>query len=490
MPFELHRPEISITSYGAVGGTVTGSCHVFESGHLGNGEYNKVVVDCGIFQGKGDLAHMKVKNGRGYEALSAVAEGDPPILDTHGHIDHMGLLPILYQRGCNSLIYTTEETRKLMEVNLTRSANIQKKRKYFGPLCFGPEDVAKTLAHVQVVKPFENIPISRDKKIEAVFCLNGHIPGSTSILIRDKSSGKNILFTGDIGRPNQQVTGGYNRFSSQYPQDPIDILITEATCFGDTPMPFKKREAHFQNEINNAFGRGNTVLMPCIQHRYMENLEIIRKSQRDGKIPSDIVFFRDGPALTDISDIYKHFDPDYFTTRYGDDPEFYNAESSGQRFHLDNLQTIRSHNDSKQFFNDSRFRGKKTIVFASGGMGDDGRAYDYFRRGFTSYPDKSVLFSCYQVEGTMGADLLEKQNNPDYRGARVVKLEGGSSHATGEGEIFGYFRRFNLIDLKTVVIVHGDDRARNLMESGIKQTDFGERVSVKLPDIGERVDLV
>lgn len=490
MSIELRRPELSLTSYGAAGGTVTGSCHVFESGHHGSGEYNKVVVDCGIFQGIGDVAQMNIKKARGYEAIKAIIVSNPPILETHGHIDHMGFLPTLFRHGCNSLIYTTEETRKLMEVNLTRSANIQKKRRDSGPFSFGPEDVAKTLDHVQVVKPFEEIPVSRDKKIEAVFCSNGHIPGSASILIRDKSSGKNILFTGDIGRPNQQVTGGYNRFSSLYPQDPVDVLITESTCFGDTPIPFKKREAQFQNEINSAFQHGNTVLMPCIQHRYMENLEIIRKSQEDRKIPSDITFYRDGPALVDIADIYKGFSPDYFTTRYGDDSEFYDTESSSQRFHLSNLHTIRRHNDLKLFFNDSRFCDKKTIIFASGGMGDDGRACDYFMRGFASQPDKSVIFSCYQVEGTVGSDLLNKQNNPNYQGARVVKLEGGSSHATGEGEIFGYFRRFNLTDLKTVVVVHGDNDSRKLMESGIKQTEFGERVTVKLPNIKERVDLV
>ncbi len=123
-------------------------------------------------------------------------------------------------------------------------------------------------------------------------------------------------------------------------------------------------------------------------------------------------------------------------------------------------------------------------------MGEDGWACDYFMRGFASQPDKSVIFSCYQVEGTVGSDLLNKQNNPNYQGARVVKLEGGSSHATGEGEIFGYFRRFNLTDLKTVVVVHGDNDSRKLMESGIKQTEFGERVTVKLPNIRERVDLV
>lgn len=127
MAIEFQKPEISITSFGGVEGTVTGSCHLFESGHSGSGRYNKVVVDCGMFQGDFDLAEMKRKKARGNEFVNKIIEDDPSILITHTHIDHSGFLPILYRNGCNSIIYTTEETRKLLEVNLTRSAMFQKK---------------------------------------------------------------------------------------------------------------------------------------------------------------------------------------------------------------------------------------------------------------------------------------------------------------------------------------------------------------------------
>lgn len=489
MTTEFQKPEISITSYGGVEGTVTGSCHVFESGHSGNGRYNKVVVDCGIFQGKADLAGMKRKMARGHEVVNKISEDNPSILLTHAHIDHVGFIPLLYRNGCNSLIYTTEETRKLLEVNLTRSAMLQQKGNFSSDFYFEPEDVGRVLRHIQTVKPFEEMSVTRDKKIKAVFCPNGHIPGSSSIVLKDQSNGKNVLFTGDIGRPEQLIIGGYDRYASKYPQDPIHAVVTESTCYPETPIPFEKRITMFQDEINNAFDRGNTVLMPCIQHRFMENKEIIRNSQIEGKLPKTIDFFLDGPALADISDIYKNFDPDYLTTRYGDNPDFYDPESSQLRFNLDNLHTIWGSKDSQSFINMLNSRRKNTIIFASGGMGNDGRAYNYLRRGFTLSPENTVIFSCYQVEGTAGSDLLKRQNNPKYQGARVVKLDGGSGHATGKEEIFGFLKRFNLDELKNVVIVHGDNTSRESMKEGLQQTDFGERVKIKLPNIGERIDL-
>lgn len=490
MAIERQVPEASITSYGSVGGTVTGSLHIFESGQKGQRGYCKVAVDCGLFQGKGDLAEMYREKARGDEVIDKISEGNPSFLLTHSHIDHIGFLPLLFRYGYTPLVYTTKETKKIIEKNLTRSAKAQQRGLFVNDFFFEPEDVKKTLSYIQTVEPFEEIPITRDKKIKAIFCPNGHIPGSSSILLKDLSSGKNVLFTGDIGRPKQLVTGGYDRFAPKYPQDPIHAVVTESTCYTDTPIPFEKRIDSFQKEIMSAFERGNSVLMPCIQHRFMENREIIHNSQKEGKLPKDIDFFLDGPALDDIDDIYKDFTPDYLTKRYGDNPLFYSTENSQSRFNLDNFYTIKTHQESLAFAGNLSKRHKKTIIFTSGGMGEDGRINNYLRTGFVSRELYSLIFSCFLVGGTIGADLLNEQNQPGYRGARVVKLEGGSSHATGPEEIFGYLKRYNLEDLENVIIVHGSDTSRKSMEVGIRQTDFGKYVNIELPEIGKRVNLV
>lgn len=484
MTKESLKGEVAITSFGGAGGSVTGSCHLLESGR------NKVIVDMGQFLGRDDLTQMKNKNARGEEVLNKISEGNPPILITHGHIDHFGFLPAYFRRGHKPVVYATKETAQLMESSLYRSARAQRKFVFKNSVAFDSDDVANTINNIQIVEPFEEIPITKDKKISATFCLNGHTPDSTSILLKDRSTGKNILFTGDIGRPTQLVTGGYNRFSDRFPQDPINILVTESTCFPDTSIPFEERVAMFQREINTAFERGSPVLMPCIQHRYMENIEIINRSQKEGKLPKKIAFFRDGPALADISEIYKNYNPDCFTTSYGNNPDCYKPEDSKTRFRLENLQIIFDHEKSILFSRDLGKQKGKTIIFTSGGMGDDGRALNYLENShYIKNSKNTVIFSCYQVPGTLGADLLQKQRDPCYRSARIVKLEGGSSHATGADEIFGFHQRFDLTELESVVIVHGENESRKLMEIELRKTVYGEHASIKLPDIGERVNL-
>lgn len=45
------------------------------------------------------------------------------------------------------------------------------------------------------------------------------------------------------------------------------------------------------------------------------------------------------------------------------------------------------------------------------------------------------------------------------------------------------------MELERIVIVHGEEESRKLMETKLRETVYGEYASIKLPDIGERVEL-
>lgn len=489
MAVELQRPVASITSYGGVDGIVSGSCHVFESGPNGKFKY-KVVIDCGILQGKGDLANFRTIIKDYDEMTDDIWKNTQAAALTHDHADHSHGIPNAIKNGYTLNFYTTEPTKRIIQQTLPRSATIHDKGDSVGSF-YGLDDVKRTLAYIKTVEPFKEIPITRDKNISATFCLNGHTPGSSSILLKDKWSGKNVLFTGDIGRPNQLLTGGYESFASKYPQDPVNVLMVESTCYPNSPISFEKRISSFQKEILSAFGRGGSILMPCIKHRYMEITEIIHNMQKEGKLPKDIKFFRDGPSLDMIYDIYQGLGVDYFSRGYGDNPDYYQTRPEKQaRFNLNNFSRIVEHQDSLNFVETLNNNAEKVIIFTSGGMGEAGRVCNYFESDFVRNPKNTVIFSCFQVPGTVGANLLKEQNRPGYRGAKIVLLEGGSSHATGGNEIFGFIERFNLEDLETVFIGHGSETSIKSMEVGIRQTDFGEYVNIILPKIGQRVDLI
>ncbi len=368
MSVEFRTEKPTITSYGGNGGMVTGSCHVFDSG------LHRVVVDCGIIQGTKDreiLGKMEEDNDKMLDQI--FGQKNPVVLISHDHADHVSRLPYVFKRGYTPIIYTTELTKKIIEKTLMESARA--KRRYDSLSCsYEVEDVKNTLRYIRTVDPFEETPITKDGSLRAIFCLNGHTPGSSSIVIKDLNSGENVLFTGDIGRPEQLLTGGFRRFASKYPDDPINVIFTESTGFPYKPIPFEKRVKYFQRELIKGFSRGGTILMPCIKHRHMENLEIIHNSQKKGELPRDIQFFRDGPSLDTIFGIYEELVPRYLTKRYGDNPEYYTSEEqSKSRFNLNQLQRAVTHQDSINLAELLNYSPRKAIVFASGGMGEDGR---------------------------------------------------------------------------------------------------------------------
>jgi metallo-beta-lactamase family protein len=103
---------MQLTSYGAAE-EVTGSQHLLEV----NGK--KILLDCGLFQGKRKEAFEK-NDWFGF---------DPTTIDTvvlsHAHIDHSGNLPRLVKKGFTGVIYCTEATQSLCDVMLLDSAYIQ-----------------------------------------------------------------------------------------------------------------------------------------------------------------------------------------------------------------------------------------------------------------------------------------------------------------------------------------------------------------------------
>ena len=89
---------------------VTGSCHFLEA--CGK----RVLVDYGMEQGPNIYEN--------HDLPVSPSEIDYVLL-THAHIDHAGLLPLLYSRGFRGRIYATQATVDLCRIMLRDSAHIQ-----------------------------------------------------------------------------------------------------------------------------------------------------------------------------------------------------------------------------------------------------------------------------------------------------------------------------------------------------------------------------
>jgi metallo-beta-lactamase family protein len=92
--------------------TVTGSMHLVEANS------HRVLLDCGMFQGRREESNARNRN----------LPFDPKTIDrvilSHAHIDHSGNIPTLCKSGFRGDILCTSATRDLANVMLRDSAHI------------------------------------------------------------------------------------------------------------------------------------------------------------------------------------------------------------------------------------------------------------------------------------------------------------------------------------------------------------------------------
>src|SRR6185436_9472307 len=108
----------SIHFLGAAG-TVTGSRFLLE--HDGR----RVLVDCGLFQGRKELRQ------RNWAPMPVEPKSLDAVVLTHAHIDHTGGLPRLVKDGFDGPVYCTSGTRDLSALLLPDSAHLQEEEARF-----------------------------------------------------------------------------------------------------------------------------------------------------------------------------------------------------------------------------------------------------------------------------------------------------------------------------------------------------------------------
>jgi metallo-beta-lactamase family protein len=295
---------MKICFYGA-DRTVTGSQHLLEI----NGK--KLLLECGIFQGK----------RHDFYERNCCFPFDPHSIDavilSHAHIDHSGNLPNLIKQGYNNYIYCTPPTAELASVMLLDSAHIyeedaeyiNKKKRKHGEAFIEPlytradaEQVPSFFKEIGYNQPFEPIP-----GVQATLVDAGHILGSAAIVLDIQEKGKNIRlwFSGDIGRFNLPLLP-----DPVLPKD-VDYLIMECT-YGDKPHRDPELAyIEFRDTVKRTIERGGKVVVPAFAvGRTQELVYDLNRMISDGEIPA-IPVFVDSPLAVNASEVFRKH-PDYF----------------------------------------------------------------------------------------------------------------------------------------------------------------------------------
>jgi metallo-beta-lactamase family protein len=458
-----------LTFLGAAG-TVTGSKYLVEA------DGKRLLVDCGLFQGRKDL---RLRN---WDPLPEKPHLFDWCLLTHAHLDHTGYLPRLVRDGFRGPIFADSATIDLCNILLPDSAHLMEedaaRAERYGYSKHKPPLPLYTSGEVEtVLKAFREIPRSNPFTISPQFTVRpydaGHILGSSSLELTIRENGKStvVLFSGDVGRYDQPIL-----------KDPAvpprcDVLLCEST-YGDRDHPPDSPEDALAEVINRAAKRGGVIVIPAFAvGRTQTIMYIIRKLENGNRIPRLPVFV-DSPMAISVTGLYLRHHEDH-------DLVFTNEEDNGNPLDAHTVHYMRTVQDSKKI-NDVN---TPAIIISASGMATGGRVLHHLKRRAPD-PRNIILLAGFQAEGTRGRSLEDGAKTLRIHGedipiaAEVVNLRQFSAHA-GKSELMRWLTGLPAPPRHTY-LVHGEPVALAALQSSI-ESNFRWRASV--PEYRQTVEL-
>lgn len=463
---------MKLTFHGAAQ-TVTGSQHLLEV----NGK--KILLDCGLFQGKRKEAFERNRTefcqGEKIDAL----------ILSHAHIDHSGRIPRLVKNGFSGDIFCTSATRDLCAVMLMDSAYIQEKdvefvnrrRKKKGQRAFEPlytkADVATAMAQF--------VGLSYDRRyqlfpgIDLTLVDAGHMLGSAHVIldIEDQASGerRRLVYSGDIGRPDIPII-----------RDPVplhagaDILIMESTYGNRQHPPYPESEHELERIVNETASRGGSLLIPAFAvGRTQQLVYALHKLHSAGAIP-DLPIFVDSPLATRTTEIFR-LHPEVYDAEIR---EFLLSDDDNNPFGFGRLQYTQTVEQSKAL-NSLRV---PAVIISSSGMLEGGRILHHLRNRIGD-PRNCILMTSWQAPNTLGRRLVEGEKTLRIYGeehqmrAKLEILTGFSGHADRAG-LLDFVRVMQQKPARTF-IVHGEEDSAASLADGLQHELGLAKVQIPQP---------
>lgn len=456
---------------------VTGSCHYLEVA----GKH--MLVDYGMEQGVNVFENVPLPVN---ESMIDY------VFLTHAHVDHSGLLPLLYARGFRGQIFTTDATADLCSIMLRDCAHIQtmeaewKNRKAKRSQSVAASEPLYTMEDAEgVIKRI--VPCHYDREIQICegvkvrFTDIGHLLGSASIemWLTEDGRTKKIVFSGDIGNKNQPLL-----------KDPAltksaDYVVMEST-YGDRLHSAQRPDyvGELAAILQETFDRGGNVVIPSFAvGRTQEMLYFLRKIKVERLVKGHENFpvYVDSPLAVEATGIFQEnrwecFDEEAMElVREGINPIAF----AGLKL------SITSEESKEINFNDD----PKVIISASG-MCEAGRIRHHLKHNLWR-EECTILFVGYQAVGTLGRSIVEGAEEVRLFGepiqvrAQIRQMAGLSGHADKDG-LIEWISGFEEKP-KKVFVVHGEDSVCTGFAECLK-IEYGQRAYA--PYSGTEFDLL
>ncbi len=423
---------------------------------------SRVMMDCGI--------NVAATNSDMYPYLEApefnINELDAVII-THSHLDHCGLLPYLFKFGYRGPVYCTAPTRDIMALLQLDYIKIMKNEGK-EPI-YVADDVKEMVKHTITLDYGEVTDVTPDVRITLYNA--GHTIGSSLVHLHIGNGLYNLCYTGDMKFGKTTLL---EPADTEFPR--LETLIIESTYGGkENIIPSKKEcDELFGQIIDETTKRGGKTLVPVLGvGRAQEVILIIEELVREGRLQKIPVYI-DG-MVWDVTAIHTAY------------PEFLNSKIRKFIFHKDQnpfLADIFKRVGSKKERTELIEETGPAVILATSGMLVGGPSVEYLRQ-LGDNPKNSLVFSCYQGEGSLGKRIQKGEKEIMFReGSRqemlnlkmeIHTIEGFTGHS-GRKQLMSYVYKCNPKP-KKVIVCHGESSRCLDLASSIHKVNRVETVA-------------
>ncbi len=427
---------------------VTGSCHCLQA--CGK----TILVDYGMEQGRNIFENVPLP----------VA---PALIDyvflTHAHVDHSGLIPLLYAGGFRGKIYATTATADLCDIMLRDCAHIQMQESEWRRRKAKRNSKLEGAEPLYIMEDAEGairqfIPCEYDEILDVCdgikirFTDIGHLLGSASIEVwlEEKGQKRKIVFSGDIGNTRQPLIK-----DPKYTEE-ADYVVMEST-YGDRLHSTERPDyiKDLTDVLNRTFERGGNVVIPSFAiGRTQEMLYFFRQIKEEHLVTAveDFDVFVDSPMAVSATGLFA----DHEYTCYDEEAMSF-VKRGINPISFRGLKLSITQEESVAI----NFDDKPKVILAASGMCDAGRIKHHLKHNLWR-PESTILFVGYQSVGTLGRAIIDGAERVRLFGeeidvrAEITKIEGLSGHADRDG-LAAWLNGFTKKRPRKVFIVHGED---------------------------------
>jgi KH/beta-lactamase-domain protein len=422
---KIHRDIASKDQWVRI--TTLGGCReVGRSCMLLSTPESRIIIDCGVNVGSDDSAtpYLYVPEVYPLNQIDAVVL-------THAHLDHAGLVPMLYKYGYEGPIYCTPPTRDLavlLQLDYIEIAGREGKR-----LPYDSTMVREALKHTITLNYGDVTDIAPDTKLTMHNA--GHILGSSIAHFHIGDGLYNVAFTGD---QKFERTRLFDPAVCNFPR--LETLVTEATYGGTNSIQPSRKDAEVTliNVVKETISKGGKVIIPAFSVGRSQEVMVVLEEAIRKKVIDEVPVCLDG-MIYEATAIHTTY------------PEYLNNDLRDLIFHKGInpflAQCFVKVESPKQ--RTEIIEGPPCVILATSGMLNGGPVLEYLKRLGPDEKNTLVIVG-YQAEGTLGRRIqkgwkelplsVEGKTQTVKINLEVTTVDGFSGHSDRQ-QLMEYMRR-------------------------------------------------